>query len=204
MDISHNNSNNSSPKLLARYLFSRTIYSVILTIFMLFLTYKDILYLRFMSGTVGDINNSSLNIQNLLFDRFSYNLNNAVAKNIPVFLIIIMVFMVIYSVYFSYKKTYTDLSVNQNNIHIKKRSPERVLINSILIRAGVFAIPLLFWFYYIFIWFPFIVKIPLMHILGGQILSIITYTSVMFISLVLLTQIGLVISNIAIRYLKKT
>ena len=201
---SHNNSYNSSSKLLIRYLFSKIVYSVIVTVFMIFLTYKDIIYFRFMSSTVGGSYNSTFNFQNLLFDRFSYILNTSLSKNIPVFLFVVMVFMIIYSMYFSYKKTYFDLSTNQNNVHIKQRAPLWILIKSILTRSSIFVIPLLYWFYYIFIWFPYIVKAPLAHILKGQIIPSITYTSAMLFSMVFLTQIGLVISTTAITYLKKT
>lgn len=200
---SHNSDYKNGRHAIISFIRADWAYALILTIAMIVLTYKDIVYLRFISDTVGNGFEAASNVQQLLLDRFSYNLVESLSRNLPIFVILIMASLLVYSLMNSYKKTYTDLQVNSEYVNIKKQPVGNIMMKSILLRSCAFAVPLLFWFAYVFLWFPQIVKLPLQYVLKGHVPTIALYSMLTIAALFLLTHAGLITSKLAIRFLRR-
>lgn len=176
--------------------------SVLITILLIILAYKDVLYLRFGTNFLGGSGNYSDNVTRLIADGFSKNLLQSIFGNLPFIALGMMLVLVAYSLMNTYKRTYESLVINKHYVNSKRIPASNIALMNIALRSASFTVPLLYWCFYLVVWFPLIAKLPLKYITNPSPLPIIATIIITILVLSLLTHIGIVISRLAIRLFK--
>ncbi len=177
--------------------------SVVITIVLTLLAYKDVLYLKFGSDLLQDKYSSSDNTQRLLFDGLNNNVGHNFSRSLPIIVLTILGILVVYSLINTYQRTHHSLMVSKLYINAKNIPASDILLMNIALRSTAFTLPLLYWCFYLVVWFPHLIKIPLQHILDKSLLPLIFISIVMLIVTSLLTHIGLVMSRLAARFFRQ-
>jgi hypothetical protein len=174
--------------------------SMIVTIALTILAYKDVIYLKFGSDVLQGSNSSSDNTQRLLLGGLNNNVGHNFSRSLPLIIFTILGILVIYSLINTYQRTHQSLTVSKLYVNAKSIPTSNILLMNIALRSTAFTIPLLYWCFYLVVWFPHLIKIPLQHILDKSILPLIFISVVMIIVTCLLTHVGLVMSRLAARF----
>lgn len=177
--------------------------SALVTIGLIFLSYKDVLYLRFSTELLGETHTYSEGVNQLLFDGFSSNLLTRIFSNLPFVALIVMFVLVAYSVISTFVRTYDRLNTSKNYVNAKRVPASDIVLMYIALRTAAFTVPLLYWCFYLAVWFPHFAKLPLKYIVGESILPFMAASLFTIILLSLLTHIGVVLSRLAIRLFKR-
>lgn len=163
-------------------------------------TYRDIIYLRFSSGFITDL--SSPEFQALLLNSFTNTLNKSVNTAIPIALGVIGAALLIYSVIHGYQYVYRTL--NQNTyVNAKRQSVGKILVQSVTTRSLILNAAIIFWALYLFVWFPMIAKAPLVALSSGDMSKLGITTLWVVLLLTLLTQFGIFVSRISVRFITR-
>ena len=173
--------------------------SVFATLLLVILAFKDVFYLRFNTSILGESSQYSDGTTRLLIDGFSGNLFRSFSGSLPFIAMVLIVCMVTYSVLSTYKRTYASLNISKNYINAKRSSASNIAVKYIFLRSAAFALPLLYWGYFLTVWFPAIASYPLRYIISPNIVPFILSVSLMLLILLLITHLGIILSRLAVR-----
>ncbi len=181
---------------------SNLLISLLATFILVALAFKDILYLRFGTSILGESYQYSDASSRLLIDGFNGNLSRNFSEKLPTIALIVLVSMVSYSLYSTYKRTYSSLNISKNYVNAKRTPPEQIALHYIILRSIAFAVPLLYWGYFFTAWFPAIASFPLRYIIGPNIATFVLSALLALGVLFALTHLGVILSRLAIRVFK--
>jgi len=176
--------------------------SIILTLILIVLSYRDVIYLRFASDFIGGTTEYSIEVKQLLIDGFSNQLINTFSAILPYVMITVATTLVIYWALITYKSAYLSLDVNENYVNTKRYHPLSIILKNILVRSSAFIIPAFFWSFYLMIWFPAIVEYPLRFITNTNITPLVISTLIIILVLSMMTHFGVIISRLSVELSK--
>jgi hypothetical protein len=184
--------------------FGRAYYSVsvAVTIILILLAYKDVLYLRFGTDFMGEPGTYSSGVQRLLFDGLSGNLLRSFFGNLPLIFFLILLAMITYSVVSTYRRTFEGLNVSKHYVNAKRVPTSTIALTHGAVRSAAFTLPLLYWCLYLIVLFPAIARLPIRYITRANPFPLIASAILTVILLSILTHLGLVLSRLAIRLFK--
>lgn len=176
--------------------------SIVATVGFVLYAYKDILLLRFRSEFFSGSYESSDQLGQLFFEGFSTNLLRRFFEYLPVAALVLLIILVAYSLVNTYKKTYHSLLVHKYYINASKESAITIALHYTVTFATAFAVPVLYWCFYLVAWFPQMARLPLKYIFGSSPWQLAGISLLVLFVLTLTTQVGLVLTRLAIRLFK--
>ena len=199
---SHNSPHKSQLKKFIEFCSSYAILSIIFTLGLVIFSYKEVLELRYMSKFYSGMDGYSENVNRLLIDGYKNNLLDRFFGNLPVIMLILLLILVSYSLYATYRGTYHHLKVSKHFVNAKRDAVSFITLKHIALCSASFALPLLFWCYFLVVWFPYLIKYPLRYILGHSILPLILSAVTAIVISTILMHVGFVISRLSLRFYK--
>lgn len=175
--------------------------SVISTLGLLVYTYWDIIHLRFISGFFG-----TTDISDQYQDLFVIGLGNSLNSNfftfLPILASLLLATIVSYTIYETYKDTLFRIDVNHNFVNVKKVNTMNISLHYAVLYSASFIIPLFYWCFYLVVWFPALAKLPLSYILDSSSIKFVLVISLVLLFMIILTQIGLILTRLSIKLFK--
>lgn len=175
--------------------------SVISTVGLLAYSYWDIIQLRYISGFFG-LTELSGQSQDLFIVSFGNNLSNNFSEFLPVLVASILAIVVAYTLYETYADTLHKIDVNHNYKNVKKVKTLNISLHYAVLYSTAFVIPLFFWCFYLINWFPLLAKFPLSYIFSSSPLKFALVLSSVLLCMILLTQVGLILTRFSVRLFK--
>lgn len=153
--------------------------------------------MRMQSDFFGDAVITSSTTQNLVVDGYSHAVSSRFFNNLPVVALAGLLLLVAYSMYSTYRGAHHNLKVSRHYINAKQEAMPLISLRFTSLGIASFILPLLYWSFFVLVWFPAIIKIPLRYIIGNPVNTLILSAVWCLLLLTALTHIGILLTRLA-------
>ena len=173
--------------------------SVLVAPLLMVLAYKDIIFLKLNSEILTDVSKVSSQAGQLLVDGAVNNVTDSFRQQLPIVAGLILAVLLVLSLIKTYKRTLKNLQINHHYVNARQAPTSQVVATSIVVRASVFAVPLLYWCLFLGSWFPSLIRLPVGQITNPHPSGLITSALMVLVVSAGLIHIGVVISRLGFR-----